>query len=185
MIEDLGVVGALGQSVKPHADRLISVSFPDVEVGQSVSQSAGLGTRLQQRLAQSDAIIEPAANQGNNHQTMEAQLILEAAWFVSTGKAELSFLKCNAPSLICLLKREFCKIQPSDCWSERTQPLGPLKASLRISCTTDGCGGEKQTNKKTVLENYILFMSHLNKACFSLRLVFKRCSVASFCQNRK
>lgn len=60
MIEDLGVVGALGQSVKPHADRLISVSFPDVEVGQSVSQSAGLGTQLQQRLAQSDAIIKPA-----------------------------------------------------------------------------------------------------------------------------
>lgn len=61
VIEDLGVVGTLSQSVKPHADRLISVSFPDVEVGQSVSQSARLGTQLQQRLAQSDAIVEPAA----------------------------------------------------------------------------------------------------------------------------
>lgn len=60
MIEDLSVVGTLSQSVKPHADRLISISSPDVEVGQSVSQSAGLGTKLQQRLAQKDTLIEPA-----------------------------------------------------------------------------------------------------------------------------
>lgn len=59
MIEDLGVVGTLSQSVKPHADRLIAVSFPDVEVGQSVSQSAGLRTTLQQRLAQSNTLIIP------------------------------------------------------------------------------------------------------------------------------
>lgn len=63
MIEDLCIVGALGQSVKPHADRLISVSFCDVEVGQSVSEGAGLGTQLQQRLTESDAIIKPAATQ--------------------------------------------------------------------------------------------------------------------------
>lgn len=59
MIEDLSVVGTLSQSVKPHTDRLISVSSPDVEVGQSVSQSAGLGTKLQQRFTQKDTFIEP------------------------------------------------------------------------------------------------------------------------------
>lgn len=60
VIEDLSVVGTLGQSVKPHADRLIAVSFTHVEVGQSVSQSARLRTKLQQRLAQSNPLIEPA-----------------------------------------------------------------------------------------------------------------------------
>lgn len=37
VIEDLGVVGTLGQSVQPHADCLLSISVPDVKVGQRVS----------------------------------------------------------------------------------------------------------------------------------------------------
>lgn len=60
VVEDLGVVGTLGQSVKPHADRLITVSSPDVEVGQSVPQNARVRTELQQRLTETDTLIEPA-----------------------------------------------------------------------------------------------------------------------------
>lgn len=63
MIEDLGVVGTLGQSVEPHSDRLICVSSPDVELSQSVSQSAGLRTELQQRLAEDDTFIKPVERQ--------------------------------------------------------------------------------------------------------------------------
>lgn len=37
VIEDLSVVGTLGQRVQPHADCLLSISIPDVKVGQSVS----------------------------------------------------------------------------------------------------------------------------------------------------
>lgn len=61
VIEDLGVVGTLGQSVQPHVDCLLSVSIPDVKVGQRVSQSARLRTQLQQRLTQGNAVIKPAA----------------------------------------------------------------------------------------------------------------------------
>lgn len=61
MVEDLGVVGALGQSVQPHADRPVALSLPDVQLGQGVSQSAGLGTDVQQRLAQTHRLIKPAA----------------------------------------------------------------------------------------------------------------------------
>lgn len=66
MIEDLSVVGTLYQSVKPHADRLVSVSFADVELGQSVSQRARLRTKLQQRLTQSDALIKPSETHRDN-----------------------------------------------------------------------------------------------------------------------
>lgn len=59
VIENLGVIGTLGQSVEPHSDRLICVSSPDVELSQSVSQSAGLRTELQQRLAEDDTFIKP------------------------------------------------------------------------------------------------------------------------------
>lgn len=59
MVENLCVVGTLGQSVKPHADRLVCASLPDVEVGQSLPQRAGLGAELQQRLAKSHALIQP------------------------------------------------------------------------------------------------------------------------------
>lgn len=61
VIEDLSVVGTLGQSVQPHVDCLLSISIPDVKVGQCVSQSARLRTQLQQRLTQSNAVIKPAA----------------------------------------------------------------------------------------------------------------------------
>lgn len=60
VIEDLSGVRALSQRVEPHADRLLWVSLPDVELGQSVSHGAGLGTVLQQRLAQNDTVIIPA-----------------------------------------------------------------------------------------------------------------------------
>lgn len=63
MIEDIGVVGTLGQGVKPHADGLISVSILDVEVGQRISQSARLRAQLKQRLAQGNAIIKPVITQ--------------------------------------------------------------------------------------------------------------------------
>lgn len=64
VVEDLGVVGTLGQGVQPHADRLLSAPVPDVKVGQGVSQRARLGTQLQQRLAQGHAVVEPAAAAG-------------------------------------------------------------------------------------------------------------------------
>lgn len=60
MVEDLGIVGTLGQSVQPHADCLITVSSPEVEVGQSIPQNARVRTELQQRLAETDTLIEPA-----------------------------------------------------------------------------------------------------------------------------
>lgn len=37
VVEDLSVVGTLGQSVQPHADGLFCISVPDVKVGQRVS----------------------------------------------------------------------------------------------------------------------------------------------------
>lgn len=60
MVEDLGVVGAFGQSVEPHADRPVAAPAVQVEVGHSVSQNARLGTELEQRLAQRDALAVPA-----------------------------------------------------------------------------------------------------------------------------
>lgn len=61
VVEDLRVVGTLGQRVQPHADRLLSVPVPDVKVGQRVSQRARLRAQLQQRLTQSNAVVKPAA----------------------------------------------------------------------------------------------------------------------------
>lgn len=70
VVEHLGVVGTLSQSEQPHADRLVCVPLQDVELGQSVSQRARVGTEVQQRLTQRDAFIEPAGSlnilQGNN-----------------------------------------------------------------------------------------------------------------------
>lgn len=60
MVEDLSVVRALGQSVEPHADRPVAAPAVQVEAGQGVSQNARLGTELEQRLAQSDALAVPA-----------------------------------------------------------------------------------------------------------------------------
>lgn len=40
MVEDLSVVGALCQSMEPHADRKVTVATVEVEVGQRISQSA-------------------------------------------------------------------------------------------------------------------------------------------------
>lgn len=70
MIEDLCVVGTLCQSVEPHADCVIAVSLPDVEVGQSISQSTGLRTELQQRLTQSDALIISADQRAEKQTTV-------------------------------------------------------------------------------------------------------------------
>lgn len=59
MVEDLGVVGTLDKGVKPHADRLVPVSFLDVEVGQGITQGARLGAKLQQGLAQLNTFVKP------------------------------------------------------------------------------------------------------------------------------
>lgn len=59
VVEDLGVVGTLGQSVEPHADGGAGVSFGDVHLGQSVAKHTGLGTQLQQGLAQQDPVVKP------------------------------------------------------------------------------------------------------------------------------
>lgn len=50
VVEDLAVVGTLGQRPQPRADRLLPVALAVVEVRQDVTQLTRLRTRPQQRL---------------------------------------------------------------------------------------------------------------------------------------
>ena len=68
MVEDLRVVGTLGQRVQPDGDRLLAVALALVEVCQGVPQLARHGTRLQQGLAQLHRLLQPGAGHTDQSQ---------------------------------------------------------------------------------------------------------------------